>query len=177
MKFRVPSWTKPAVLGSIIGAIAISIAGFQAGWVVSKGDALRQAERQANQEVLSALTPICVTQFKQIAQSKKQTHIAALADKGSWDQGTYVENRAGRRCPAASPRTTTLPPHAPKRCLSGRTAKAARCRAGPCFNNNWKIDVRTRHLMSGGFVVSSRRFHGQVRGLDFSASANSGIPN
>ncbi len=101
MKFRVPSWTKPAVLGSIIGAIAISIAGFQAGWVVSKGDALRQAERQANQEVLSALTPICVTQFKQIAQSKKQTHIAALADKGSWDQGTYVEEQGWATMPGS----------------------------------------------------------------------------
>ncbi|MGJ3260227.1 MAG: hypothetical protein ACFE0S_11570 [Rhodospirillales bacterium] len=101
MKIRVPSWTKPAVLGGIVGAIAISITGFQAGWVVSKGDALRQAERQANQEVISALTPICVTQFKHLAQAKKRTHIAALEDKGSWDQGTYVEKQGWATMPGS----------------------------------------------------------------------------
>lgn len=101
MTIRVPDWTKPAVLGGIVGAIAITITGFSADWVVSKGDAMRQAERQANQEVISALTPICVTQFKQLAQAKKQTHLAALEDKGSWEQGSYVEKQGWATMPGS----------------------------------------------------------------------------
>ena len=106
MKTRVPSWTKPAVLGGIVGAIAISIFAFQAAWVVSKGDALMQAERQANQEVLSALTPICVTQFRTLPESKKRTHLASLKGKDAWDKGTYVQEHGWATMPgSASPNT------------------------------------------------------------------------
>lgn len=102
MKIHVPSWTKPAVLGGIVGAIAIGIFAFQVEWVVSKGDAMRQAERQANQEVLSALTPICVTQFRALPESKKQTHLASLKGKDAWDKGAYVEEHGWATMPGST---------------------------------------------------------------------------
>jgi len=101
MKKGMPTWTTPAVMGGIVGAIAITVIGFSADWVVSKGDAIRQAEEQANREVISALTPICVTQFKQLAQKKEATHIAALKEKRSWDQGSYVENQGWATMPGS----------------------------------------------------------------------------
>ncbi|MEQ8321468.1 MAG: hypothetical protein RH946_14465 [Rhodospirillales bacterium] len=102
MREDISTWIKPALMGGLIGAIAITIIGFSSDIVVSKGDAMRQAEEQANREVLSALTPICVTQFKQLAQNQETTHLAALKEKGSWEQGDYVEKQGWATMPGSN---------------------------------------------------------------------------
>ncbi|MEX0693837.1 MAG: hypothetical protein WD075_05270 [Rhodospirillales bacterium] len=97
-----PTWITPAVMGGIVGALAITIVGFSADWIVTKGDAMRQAEEQADREVISALTPICITQFKQLAQKQEATHLAALKEKGTWEQGTYVEKQGWATMPGSN---------------------------------------------------------------------------
>ncbi len=55
-----PEWTKPAVYGAIVGAIAISIVGFNWGGWTTGGSAAKMAKDLARSEVTSALVPICV---------------------------------------------------------------------------------------------------------------------
>jgi len=57
-----PERTKPAIWGAIGGAVAITIVGFSADWVMTTGSATAMANDNAEMEVLSALAPICVTQ-------------------------------------------------------------------------------------------------------------------
>jgi hypothetical protein len=102
MKKDISTRIMPALMGGLAGAIAITIIGFSSDLVVTKGDAMRQAEAQSNREVLSALTPICVTQFKQLAQKQETTHLAALKEKGAWEQGDYVEKQGWATMPGSN---------------------------------------------------------------------------
>ncbi len=34
---NIPDWIKPAAWGAVLGAVALAIVGFSAGWVVSQG--------------------------------------------------------------------------------------------------------------------------------------------
>lgn len=60
-----PEWLKPALIGAVAGAIAVTIGGFSvAGWVGQK-TAVQMANAQADEEVTTALASICVEQAKQ----------------------------------------------------------------------------------------------------------------
>jgi hypothetical protein len=55
-----PEWLKPGLYGAVIGAIAISIVGFSwAGWMTG-GNAGKLAKNQAQEEVVTALVPVCL---------------------------------------------------------------------------------------------------------------------
>lgn len=98
---QVPEWVKPGIWGGIVGAAAIAIVGFSAGWVVTSGSAEEQAMRQSEQAVIAALTPVCVAQFKRIAQGKRETHLAALQQESTWQQGDYVEEQGWATLPGS----------------------------------------------------------------------------
>jgi hypothetical protein len=51
------SKVKPYVIGGVVGAIGIAIAGFSAGWVVTKGQMHAYAEKQ----VVVAFAHVCET--------------------------------------------------------------------------------------------------------------------
>ena len=101
MSVKIPEWVKPAVLGGIVGAVVIAIIGFNANWVVTSGTAKVQAERQSQQAVMAALTPVCVAQFKNVVKEAQVTHLAALRKESSWQQGDYIEKQGWATMPGS----------------------------------------------------------------------------
>ena len=102
MSLRIPEWVSPAFWGAAAGAILIAVVGFSAGWVVTDGSAKSTAERQADRAVVSALTPICVAQFKSEPQVEQTTHLAALQKENSWERGDYVEKQGWATMPGSN---------------------------------------------------------------------------
>lgn len=92
-------WIKPAALGVAAGAVAITIIGFSADWVVTSGSASEFAEQEADRAVLAALTPICVAQFKSEAMTVRKTQLAALDEESSWQQGDLVAEQGWATMP------------------------------------------------------------------------------
>jgi len=101
MNTKIPEWVKPAVWGGIVGAVAIAIIGFSASWVVTSGTANEQAERLAQQAVIAAMTPVCIAQFKKLAEEEQVTHLAALEQESSWKQGDYIETQGWATMPGS----------------------------------------------------------------------------
>ena len=101
MSMNIPEWVKPAVLGGIVGAIVIAIIGFNANWVVTSATAKVQAERQSQQAVMAALTPVCVAQFQKVVKEARATHLAALRKESSWQRGGYIEKQGWATMPGS----------------------------------------------------------------------------
>ncbi len=101
MSVKIPEWVKPAVWGGIGGAMVIAIIGFSADWVVTSGAANEQAERQADQAVIAALTPICVAQFKKAAKKQQETHLAAVNEENMWQRGDYIAKQGWATMPGS----------------------------------------------------------------------------
>lgn len=102
LKSQIPGWVKPAVWGGVVGAVAFAIIGVSAGWLVTSGAADQRAKHEAEKAVISSLAPICVAQFKKISQSEQTTHLAALQEESSWEQGDYVEERGWATFPGSN---------------------------------------------------------------------------
>lgn len=98
---NVPQWTKPAIWGGVIGAVAITIIGFSADWVVTSGTAKEMAEQQGDKAVIAALTPICVAQFKKQSAEMQTTQLAALGEESSYQRGDYIEKQGWATMPGA----------------------------------------------------------------------------
>ena len=102
MNSKIPEWVKPGVWGGVIGAVAIGIVGFSAGWVVTSSSAQDMAEQQEEKAVIAALTPICIAQFKTQGQQVRTTQLAALKDASSWQRGDYVEKQGWATMPGSA---------------------------------------------------------------------------
>ncbi|MEX2518713.1 MAG: hypothetical protein WD969_05220 [Paracoccaceae bacterium] len=87
----IPEWTKPAVWGAVVGAVAIAVVAFSAGWIVTTGSAQERADAAVDKAVIAALTPICVAQFNALNAMQQKTHMAALEEESSWQRGDYAE--------------------------------------------------------------------------------------
>jgi len=55
-----PDWTKPALTGAAVGAIAISVIGFNWGGWVTGGTAAEMSSDTSAAAVAAALTPYCL---------------------------------------------------------------------------------------------------------------------
>jgi hypothetical protein len=99
---HIPEWIKPASWGAAVGAVLSAIIAFSAGWVVTSGSAKQTADRRADKAVISALTPICVAQFKTIPQTERTTHLAALQKEMFWQRGDYVEKHGWATMPGGT---------------------------------------------------------------------------
>ncbi|UYN96474.1 MAG: hypothetical protein KIT25_05950 [Enhydrobacter sp.] len=98
---NVPEWLKPGVSGALVGAAAIAIFSFSAGWVVTSGSARTMAEVKGEKAVIAALTPICVAQFKGQAMDERSTQLAALERENSWQRGGFVERQGWATMPGS----------------------------------------------------------------------------
>ena len=101
MNMTLPEWFKPAVWGGIVGAAAVAVVGFGAGWIVTSGSAQEMATVQGEKAVLAALTPICVAQFKGQAPEMRTTQLAALKGESSWERGDFVEKQGWATMPGS----------------------------------------------------------------------------
>ena len=80
---------KPAVLGAVAGAVAISVIGFSSmGWTLGSA-AERMAVDRAESAVVSVLAPICVEKFQQQANSAAK--LTEFKKAASWDQRALIE--------------------------------------------------------------------------------------
>lgn len=66
---KIPEWVSPGLYGAVAGAIALAIVGFTWGGWMTAGQANKVASSQARMEVVAALVPICLEQFKQDPQA------------------------------------------------------------------------------------------------------------
>lgn len=83
-----PTQTRPFLWGAAAGAVALAIVGFSWGGWVTGSTAEKRAGGRADDAMLSALTPICVAQFRVGANAPAR--LAALKEVKSWEQGDYV---------------------------------------------------------------------------------------
>ena len=101
MGAKIPEWVKPVVWGGIVGAVVIAIIGFSAGWVLTSGTANEQAESRAQQALIAALTPVCVAQFRKVAEEEQATHLAALEKESTYRHGDYIEKQGWATMPGS----------------------------------------------------------------------------
>lgn len=97
---KLPAETSPFLWGATVGAIALAIVGFTWGGWVSGGSAERLADARADKATVTALTPICVTQFN--ASPRARASLAALKEVQSWQQAEYVSKGGWATMPGAS---------------------------------------------------------------------------
>jgi hypothetical protein len=76
---KLPVWTKPAVLGAIVGGLITMFLGFnQGGWMLG-GTAEKLADQRSATAVIDALVPFCVDQSKaDPSMTEKLSELAAL---------------------------------------------------------------------------------------------------
>ena len=74
---QVPTWVKPGIWGAVIGAVAMSIAGFWGlGWTTSS-TAQHAAQASADAAVVKALVPFCVTKAQLDPDATKLAKVRA----------------------------------------------------------------------------------------------------
>jgi hypothetical protein len=100
---KLPAETSPFLWGAAAGASALAIAGFAWGGWVTGATAERLAVSRADTAMVSALTPICVTQFQ--ANPKARATLATLKATSTWEQAEYVSKGGW----ATMPGSTTEP--------------------------------------------------------------------
>ena len=96
---KLPVETKPFLWGATAGAIALAIVGFSWGGGVTGGTSEKLAGSRADEAVVAALTPICVSQFR--GSDKSKASLAALKDTQSWQQAEYVQSKGWATMPGA----------------------------------------------------------------------------
>lgn len=85
-----PDGTKPALLGAVLGAIAVSIIGFNWGGWVTGGSATEMSNEVSTAAVASALTPYCVLKSKN--DPKYSVVMTELAEANDWKRRSIVED-------------------------------------------------------------------------------------
>ena len=85
-----PPSLKPAIWGAVVGAVAISVAGFSSfGWTLGS-TAERLAKERAQTAVVGVLAPICVEKFQHQADaSTKLLEFSKVSS--SWDRRSIIE--------------------------------------------------------------------------------------
>ncbi len=108
MNMEIPVWVKPAIWGGVIGAVAITIIGFSASWVVSGSTAAEMANTQSKDAVITALAPICVAQFKTQTPTNQTMQLAALKEESSYKRDDFVAAQGWATMPGNDAPTTEI---------------------------------------------------------------------
>ena len=95
-----PADTSTFLWGAGIGAIALAIVGFTWGGWVSGSTAERLAVARGDAATVTALTPICVAQFR--TDPKAAASLATLKEKKSWEQADFVRLGGWAKMPGAT---------------------------------------------------------------------------
>lgn len=97
---KIPTWTKPAIVGAIVGAIATMIIGFsQGGWYTGNSAELL-ADQKSKIAVIDALIPICISQ-QQLDPDATAKLGQLVAMKTSYEQRDFVMKTGWATMPAA----------------------------------------------------------------------------
>jgi len=85
---QIPQSTEPFLLGTVAGAIALAVVGFNWGGWVTGGTADKLAENRADKAVGSALAPVCIAQFTKDPNARAT--LKTFKALNTWEQGDYV---------------------------------------------------------------------------------------
>jgi hypothetical protein len=102
---KLPAETPQFLWGALAGAIAIVVVGFNWGGWVTGGTAEKLASGRADKAVATALTPICIAQFRKGANAGAS--LTAFKALKSWEQDEYV----GKGGWATMPGSTVVEPN------------------------------------------------------------------
>jgi hypothetical protein len=97
---KLPAETSPFLWGAASGAIALSVVGFAWGGWVTGSTHERLAATRAETAMVSALTPICVTQFQ--ANPRARASLVTLKETNTWEQAEYVTKGGWATMPGSS---------------------------------------------------------------------------
>lgn len=86
---QLPEWTKPALMGAGVGAIALAIVGFNWGGWVTGGSAAEASQEQSIAAVATALTPYCIQSAQ--TDDKSVEIMAELKDASTYKRRGIVE--------------------------------------------------------------------------------------
>ena len=121
---NVRQWLKPAVIGGIIGVVALGFVGFKgAGWITAEA-ASRSASSRASEEVVAALPPICVIQAE--PDARYPSRLAKLKGQASYEQSRMVVDTARFSLPYPLP--VDAPAQRPHNHRSGPVVQLVRTR-------------------------------------------------
>src|SRR5690349_14429539 len=94
-----PPSTAGFLWGAAAGALALAFVGFTwGGWMTGNG-AERMASTRVDTAMVTALAPICVSQFQ--AAAKAKANLAALKAVQSWEQAEYIQKGGWATMPGA----------------------------------------------------------------------------
>ena len=86
-------------VGCVAGAVAVTVIGFSADWVMTTGSANAMAADESERAVLSALAPICVAQFRAETEQVREEQLAALEEESSWSRSDIVAEQGWATLP------------------------------------------------------------------------------
>ena len=95
-----PEQTNSFLWGAAVGAIALAIGGFNFGGWVTGGTAEKLAVARADLATVTALTPICVAQFR--ANPRAQASLTALKETQGYEQSEYVSKGGWATMPGST---------------------------------------------------------------------------
>ncbi|WP_159586385.1 hypothetical protein [Chelativorans xinjiangense] len=93
---NIPEWTKPALYGAVVGAVALAVVGFTWGGWVTGGTAREMASEASITAVASTLTPYCVNRSQNDPQA---TAVLAELEKASSYSRRSIIEKAGWATP------------------------------------------------------------------------------
>ena len=97
---KTPVWTKPAVWGAVVGAVATMIVGFsQMGWTTAHS-AANMAERRAETAVTAALVPFCVANAERDGDTAKL--VKFKAEESEYSRNAIVSDAGWATMPGMS---------------------------------------------------------------------------
>jgi len=97
---------KPIVAGAAIGALLTMVVGFTMGGWVTGSKAESVAQKQSNLAVISALAPICLSNFKAATDSTKQH--ALLEKTEDWKRADFIKQGGWAKVPGLKDASTGL---------------------------------------------------------------------
>ena len=97
---KIPAETTPFLWGAVAGAISLAIVGFNWGGWVTGSTSEKLATGRADAAIVSALTPVCVAQFKKGTDAPAS--LAALKKAESWEQSDYVSKGGWATMPGST---------------------------------------------------------------------------
>lgn len=77
---QTPIWTKPALVGAGVGAVALAVVGFSWGGWMTSASATEMSSMQSMAATTTALTPYCVLNSK---NDPKATEVLAEIEKAN----------------------------------------------------------------------------------------------
>lgn len=97
---QLPTTTKPAALGAVVGAIGLAVIGFTWGGWMTAGKAAAAAADQAQTAVVAALLPICMQQAG--VDPETAAKVALIKDAPSYQRSDLVMKSGWATMPGAA---------------------------------------------------------------------------